>query len=105
MHALEFIDNLPAKVPAEALEGNETVFHFEISGDPAGSRTVTVKDAAIHVIDGLEGEARCVVKTSNETFLNILNGSLNPMMALMTGKIKISNPGEMMKYAKLFGLA
>jgi hypothetical protein len=26
------------------------------------------------------------------------------MMAMMTGKLKISNPGEMLKYAKMFGL-
>ncbi|MBK8429598.1 MAG: hypothetical protein IPL27_28240 [Lewinellaceae bacterium] len=34
----------------------------------------------------------------------MLSGDLNPMMAMMTGKLKISNPGEMLKYAKMFGL-
>jgi len=26
------------------------------------------------------------------------------MLAVLTGKVKISNQGEMMKYAKIFGL-
>ena len=34
----------------------------------------------------------------------LLNKDVNPMMALLTGKLKISNQGEMLKYAKIFGL-
>ena len=39
-----------------------------------------------------------------QEFFESLPSKVNPMMAMMTGKLKISNPGEMMKYAKVFGL-
>ncbi len=104
MTAKEFITSLPGKVNASALEGMDTTFHFDISGDGGGQFTVKVADGALNVAEGLEGTAKCEVKASSENLVGVINGSVNPMMALLTGKIKISNQGEMMKYAKIFGL-
>ena len=104
MTAIEFLENLPAKVPAAALEGVSTVFHFEISGDGGGQRTVSVEGQQLKVEAGLNGSATCVVKADADDFMKVIRGDINPMMAVMTGKIKISNVGEMMKYAKMFGL-
>ncbi|HNG90458.1 MAG TPA: SCP2 sterol-binding domain-containing protein [Saprospiraceae bacterium] len=50
------------------------------------------------------GEPSCTVRANTETLTKLLSRDLNPMMAMMTGKLKISNPGEMLKYAKIFGL-
>ena len=50
------------------------------------------------------GEAKCKVTASEKTLKGLLDGSVNPMMAMMTGKLKLSNPGEMLKYAKMMGL-
>ena len=100
--AKEFLFSLPAKVNPEVLEGLNTVFHFDISD--SGSYTVSINEGKIAVADGLNGEAACTVKTSAESFGKLISGNLNPMMAMMTGKLKISNPGEMLKYAKIFGL-
>jgi len=44
------------------------------------------------------------VSGSDQNFMGIVTGKLNPMMAILTGKVKISNQGEMLKYAKMFGL-
>ena len=104
MTALEFIEELPEKVPSAALEGIDTRFHFQIEGDGGGDRTVVVQQGKLEVMEGLEGEAKCNVRTSGDTFMKVLKGELQPMMAVLTGKIKISNPAELMKYAKLFGL-
>jgi len=105
MKAIEFLEKLSDKVPAEALTGLDTVFHFDISGDDGGQKTVVVSNGSIEVKDGLHDTPKCVVSASSENLASILKGDLNPMMAMMTGKLKISNPGEMLKYAKLFGLA
>jgi putative sterol carrier protein len=104
MTAKDFILGLPAKVNKDALEGMETVFHFDISGDDGGQYTVAVADGDIQVQEGLAGEAKCVVKGTDENLIGVISGKINPMMALMTGKIKITNQGEMLKYARLFGL-
>ena len=98
----KFFFDLPAKANPDALEGLSTLFHFDV-GD-AGQFTVKLTDGKLDVSEGLSGEATCKVTTSAESLSKLLSGDLNPMMAMMTGKLKISNPGEMLKYAKIFGL-
>lgn len=102
MTATEFLKDLPSKIKPELLEGLETVFHFILEDE--GEYTVTVHNGSITTEQGLSDEPKCVVKTKAETLVSLIKGDLNPMMAVMTGKIKISNPGEMIKYAKVFGL-
>lgn len=105
MDVRDFLESLPDRVQKEALEGADTVFHFDIRDEGHGIRkTVSVADASIKVQEGLVGEPKCVVTASSEDLAAVLTGKLNPMMALMTGRIKISNSAEMLKYARLFGL-
>lgn len=98
----EFLFALPAKVKPEAVEGVSTLFHFDI--EDAGLFTVQLDNGKMTVSEGLSGEPNCKVTTTEKSFQKLLAGDLNPMMAMMTGKLKISNPGEMLKYAKMFGL-
>ncbi|MCC6282455.1 MAG: SCP2 sterol-binding domain-containing protein [Saprospiraceae bacterium] len=102
MDVKEFLFSLPAKVKPEAVEGLSTLFHFDIAD--AGQFTVQLDNGKMDVSEGFSGEPSCKVTTSTESFQKLLSGDLNPMMAMMTGKLKISNPGEMLKYAKMFGL-
>lgn len=104
MTSRDFIYGLPGKVPSAAIEGMEATFHFDLEGDKGGQYTISVADQKVEVTDGLHGDASCVVKATGENFVNLAKGELNPMMAMLTGKLKISNQGEMLKYAKLFGL-
>lgn len=100
--AKEFLFNLPNKANPAALEGLTTLFHFDIAD--SGQYSVKLDDGKLSVAEGFEGEPSCTVKTSAESLGKLVSGDLNPMMAMMTGKLKISNPGEMLKYAKIFGL-
>lgn len=47
-------------------------------------------------------DADCTIATSEEVFTQLLHGDLNPMMAVMTGKVKIS--GDMTVAMKLQNL-
>ncbi|MFZ4544873.1 MAG: SCP2 sterol-binding domain-containing protein [Saprospiraceae bacterium] len=98
----DFFDKLPGKINADAVEGMSSVFHFDIGAD--GQYTLSLNDGKLSVEEGLVGEPSCKVTSSKSTLEGLLNKDVNPMMAMMTGKLKISNPGEMMKYAKIFGL-
>jgi len=104
MTSREFLYALPAKVDPAALEGLETIFHFDLEGEKGGQFTITVSGQKVAVSDGLTGDARCVIRSTGDTFISLATGELNPMMAVLTGKVKISNQGEMLRYAKLFGL-
>ena len=104
MNSRDFLYKLPSKVSPQAIEGHETTFHFDLEGEEGGQYTVKVEDGKVNVMDGFSGEPACVVRASNEDFMKLINGDLNPMMAVLTGKVKISNQGEMLRYAKIFGL-
>lgn len=104
MTSRDFIYGLPAKVPSSAIEGVETTFHFDLEGENGGQYTMSITDQKVEVADGLNGKANCVITSTGENFVNLAKGELNPMMAMLTGKLKISNQAEMLKYAKLFGL-
>ncbi len=105
MTAKEFLFALPDKVNPDSVEGMETVFHFDLSDDEEGGQyTLSLKDGTLVASEGLDGDAKCTIKASSQNFVKLAQGELNPMMALLTGKVKITNQGEMLKYAKLFGL-
>jgi putative sterol carrier protein len=49
-------------------------------------------------------EAQCTLVTSLDNFNSLMNGNLNPMMAVMTGKLKIEGDmGVAMKLTSLLG--
>lgn len=104
MTSRDFIYRLPSKVSPQAIEGHHTIFHFDLDGEGGGQYTVAIQNNTVSVQDGLHGEPSCVVKASNENFMKLVQGDLNPMMAVLTGKVRISNQGEMLRYAKIFGL-
>ncbi len=104
MTASDFIHSLPQKVRPEALDGLSTLFHFDLSGDGGGQFSVKVENGKLTVEDGLSGEPKCAIRSKAETLVNVVRGEENPTAAVMFGKIKASNLGELMKYAKIFGL-
>ncbi len=104
MTAAEFIQSLPTRATPETVDGMDTNFYFDLAGDGGGQYTVVVNDGALRVEDGKVGDTKCEVKADANNFMSVIRGDTNPMMAVMTGKIKISNTGELLKYAKVFGL-
>lgn len=63
-------------------------------------------DGVIVLADGTasttDRETDCTLKLSSENLISLLKGKLNPMMALATGKLKLSgNPAVAMGLAKL----
>ncbi len=103
-NAKDFITSLPETVNPEWLKAVDTNFHFDIEGDGGGQFSVIVKDNKMEVFEHFEGEPKCKVTAKEKNFIALLRGELNPMMAVFTGKLKISNTAEIMKYAKLFGI-
>lgn len=78
---------------------------------PIGSRVKFQLDDNILLVDGTgdanvisteDGEADCIISTSMDTFMKLKSGDINPMMAVMTGKVKIK--GDMSIAMKLQSL-
>jgi len=55
-----------------------------------------------NVVSQNDEEAACTISTDTETFMQLKNGDLNPMMAVMSGKVKIK--GDMGLAMKLQSL-
>lgn len=78
---------------------------------PFGAKLKFIVDENILLIDGTgesnevrmsDEEADCTITASGETIVKMRNGDLNPMMAVMMGKIKIK--GDMTLAMKLQSL-
>jgi putative sterol carrier protein len=105
MTTKDFIHNLPNKVHPEAIAGHNTNFHFLVENDHQDIEeyTLNITDGVITAADGLHGDAKCVLRAKDKTLSDIVSGKSNGMMAVFTGKLKMSNQGEMLKYAKILG--
>ncbi|KXK37123.1 MAG: SCP2 sterol-binding domain-containing protein [Saprospiraceae bacterium] len=55
-----------------------------------------------NIVTAEDGEAACTISTDLDTFEKLKSGDLNPMMAVMTGKVKIK--GDMGLAMKLQSL-
>ena len=51
--------------------------------------TMKIVDGVISSEEGLHGDAKCVVSASSSNLMKLVNKELNPMMALLMGKLKI----------------
>ena len=96
-----YFESLTQKVKPEELEGIDTQINFDLKGRNV---YLTVKDQKIEVFEGISDNAEVNISAKEDDLLSIIKGDSNPMMAMMMGKLKISNPAAMMKYAKLLGL-
>jgi putative sterol carrier protein len=96
-----YFESLTQKVKPDELQGIDTQINFDLKGRNV---FLTVKDQKIEVSEGSAENAEVSITAKEDDLLSIIKGDSNPMMAMMMGKLKISNPAAMMKYAKLLGL-
>jgi putative sterol carrier protein len=98
----ELMKSLPMMVDAEEANGLNGRVQFSLSGEGGGEWGVVLDDGKVSVSEGAMTQPQLTVKTSTENAEKLLHGKLDPMMAFMTGKIKIA--GDMALGIKLIGL-
>ena len=88
---------------ANAAQGLNAVFQFDITGDDGGKWNVAVKDGACAVSEGASDAPTVTLTMAAETWLAMVNKELNGMQAFMSGKLKAS--GDIMlaqRFATIF---
>lgn len=101
MTAQEFLAGLPAKIASQGNDDIQTTIHFDLGEE---QYSLAVQGTKAEVTSGLVGDPEVTLKATPDDLVKIATGDLNPMTAMMFGKLKISNPAAMMKYAKMLGL-
>jgi ubiquinone biosynthesis protein UbiJ len=86
-----FEKHIPAKLQSkpDVVAKINAVYQFNIAGPGGGTWSVDCTQAGGKVVAGPSPTARCTVAATDQNFLDIVNGRLNPQMAFMSGKIKI----------------
>ena len=100
--AKEIILGLPQRFKPDSAGGDNGMFHFIIEGEMGGDFSVLVEDGSCQVSEGLNGEPDCVIRSTSGDYEDAELGRVNKQMAVMMGKIKISDLVAMMKFMTMF---
>jgi len=86
----EVFTKMPEVFNPSAAQGLDAVFQFNITGEGKGNWNVTIKDATCQVKEGTHDTPTVTLTMSSETWLGIVNKTLNGMQAFMSGQLKVS---------------
>ena len=100
--ARDIIHSLPQRLKAEKAGTASAIFQFDIEGPNGGQFTATLENGTCTVTDGLIGTPNCIIKAKDKDYEDVELGRTNAQMAVMMGKVKISNIGEMLKFIEIF---
>ena len=98
------LETLKARFKAGSVD--ETTTYYLSLGESEGEKwTLTVTPEACHVTPGKIEVADCVLKTSAELFVKLVEGSWKPgVMDFTTGRIKTSDVLLLRRLQEAFGL-
>ena len=89
-------------IPEKAAEITAAVA-FDLSGEEGGQWTVNVANGDCDVVDGIADGADATISMDGGDYVDMMTGKLNPMMAFMGGKVKVSGDlNTVMKFQTLF---
>ncbi|MCF8129879.1 MAG: SCP2 sterol-binding domain-containing protein [Deltaproteobacteria bacterium] len=84
----DVFNKMPEVFDADAAQGLNAVFQFEITGDEGGNWSVVVKDGTCEIFEGTHAEPSVTLSMSAETWLGMINKEINGMQAFMGGQLK-----------------
>lgn len=87
-----FEDKIANKIkedPDKATSIN-AIYEFQLSGEEGGTWTLDLKQEGGKITEGSLGNADCTVTISLDDLSDIVEKKLNPQMAFMSGKLKVT---------------
>lgn len=99
-----FVRAMPLVFQPNASDGLDATFHLTFTGAEARSVTVTIREKAIRVVEGLEGKADLAVTADATTWLGILSKERNVPWALVTRRLVVKgSPALLQRFSTCFG--
>lgn len=98
-------DSMSDRFQADKAGDLDMTVQFDLSGDGGGQWYASIKDGAMSVNSGSASDPQATLKMDAGDFAKMSRGDLNPMMAFMSGKIKVDGDlNSVMKFQSLVGL-
>jgi putative sterol carrier protein len=98
-------DSMSERFQADKAGDLDMTIQFDLSGDGGGQWYANIEDGAMSVNKGSAEAPSATLKMDADDFAKMSNGDLNPMMAFMSGKIKVDGDlNSVMKFQTLVGL-
>lgn len=105
MSVADLFNSMPGRFQADKATDTNMGIVFDLSGPEGGQWFVNIADGQLNVSQGAPAATpSATVKMTAEDFQAMSSGSLNPMMAFMTGKVKVDGDlNSVMKFQSLVG--
>jgi putative sterol carrier protein len=105
MSVADIFHSMPGRFQADRAADTNMNILFDLSGDEGGQWNVDIANGQLNVSEGAPAATPgATVKMTAEDFQAMSSGALNPMMAFMTGKIKVDGDlNSVMKFQSLVG--
>ncbi len=101
----ELFKQMPSRFDASKAGDMNASVLFDLSGDDGGQWAVNIANGECDVVEGgVESPTASVMMDAGD-YSKMVSGDLNPMMAFMSGKIKVDGDlNAVMKVQTLFGM-
>ena len=101
----DLFNEMPKRFDASRAGDMNVSVLFDLSGDDGGKWAVQIADGKCNVVEGGVDSPTASVMMDAGDYKKMTSGDLNPMMAFMSGKIKVDGDlNSVMKVQQLFGM-
>jgi putative sterol carrier protein len=92
-----------SSVDPKKIEGMNAIIQFDLSGDNGGLYWVKIANGKVEAGTGQTENPNMTLRSAADDWAQVIAGTLNPMQAFMSGKIKIQGDmGLALKLQPLF---
>ena len=100
----DVVASYPGRFRADKAEGVDSVVQMHLSGEGGGDYILHVHDQRVDISEGTHPDPTLTLRAAAADWLAVENGHLNPMMAMMQGKVKLRGSVPFAtKFMTLFG--
>jgi putative sterol carrier protein len=83
--------------------GIDALIQLHLAGDQGGDWFVTIRDQALTLDEGVRTDADLTFKANTQDLFSVVNGQLNPMQAVLSGKVQFQGDiGLAMRLLEVF---
>ena len=99
----EAVEIMKSRFNPSAASGLNAVYQVNLSGAEPSQHYLAISESGLETGEGTHDSPNITINMSSADFVAMTNGQLNPTMAYMSGKLKISGDmGLAMKMQSIF---